>query len=566
MKRNTILAIIALMLFACAGPREDTAGIINSERISATEFINTYRSFTANFQLENQRMPVNEEKLDIYKETWNYLTRKVVLQQSFKHYKIQVSEQEVLDTLLSNIPPFILNNPTLMINGKFSHDLYNQSLRYDSPLNMSAIRKSYLESYVPAQKLKEKMIDEDLANKKKSGRIAEIAVSKADFDLVIFDPLAMEPILTDSEIEAYYQRDLKRFAMDPIYSIKYLSLPVTPRDEDKSFTAAIADSIFNQLSSGKSFETVIQERQEQLPGLSLLDPGFVLIENIDPRILPILEILPDNKYSNPLAIGQGYAIYQKLQRSKSMLSYRALQIPPILSPNTINAQYSHALAALNLARELGMETTADELGLTLDIKDNLSVKDLWYGDKVVVENVISKLMNHKKGDYLDPIYSTITGNWLVIQLTENQVNRVYPLEKVKHIIVPELTEMRQQSMARQKAENWLKENPDLRVVSGRDRVQQYQKSGIDSQYAGKSLKLVYLRAIDRHLSKKKPEVDSIGDLSVILIPRQYYPANGVSPDRDSLRDLYTKQKDPNWFEKWLHNQINKANIRVFVNP
>jgi hypothetical protein len=566
MIRNIFFAIILVALFACSGPRGNSAGIINSERISKTEFINTYRSYTANFQLQNQRMPTTEEKVDVYKDSWNYLTRKVVLQQHFKRHQISASEQEVIDTLLTNIPPFLLNNPALMINGKFSHDLYNQSVRYDSPLNMSAIRNSYRESYVPVQKLKEKMIDEDLSSKKKSGRIADIVVSKADFELVVFDPLAMEPMLSDSEIEAFYQRNLQRFAMDPIYSLEYLSLPVKPRDEDRIYTEAVTDSIYRQVLAGKSFETVIEEKQEQVPGINLLDPGFVLIENIDEDILETLEIMDNNKYSSPIALGHGFAIFQKLQRTKSMLSYRALQIPPILSPNTINSHHSQAVGALNLARDLGAKTAADELELELTRKDTLSVNDLWYSDKLVVDKVISELMNHKKGDFLEPVYSTITGNWLVIRLTENQVNRVYPLENVRHIIVPELMAMRQRSMALQKAESWLMENPDLETDILRDRVQHYHKSGIESQYAGKSLELIYLRAIDRHLQNKSPVVDTLGDLQVILIPRAYYKNKAETADRETLRKLYVQQLPRTWFEDWLNTQINKARIQVFVSP
>jgi hypothetical protein len=126
--------------------------------------------------------------------------------------------------------------------------------------------------------------------------------------------------------------------------------------------------------------------------------------------------------------------------------------------------------------------------------------------------------------------------------------------------------MRQRSMALQKAESWLMENPDLETDILRDRVQHYHKSGIESQYAGKSLELIYLRAIDRHLQNKSPVVDTLGDLQVILIPRAYYKNKAETADRETLRKLYVQQLPRTWFEDWLNTQINKARIQVFVSP
>lgn len=566
MKRYTLIALALLSLFACAGPRGDSAGIINSERISYPDFIRSYQGHTANFQQANQRLPNADEKKVIFQNTWKNISTHVILKDYFKRYQITVSEQEVIDSLMANIPAIIRDNPVFNVNGKFDKDLYYQSIRYDSPVNMSGIRRNYYEYYVPVQKLKDKLINEDLRNNKKIGKIAEIAVSKADFDLVVFDPISMEPIISDSEIEAYYKLNLDRFAMDPKYSVEYLSLPVIPAESDFIYTKAVTDSIFEQIMSGKRLETVVQERRAQLPGITLSEPGFVRIENIDPNTLPVLEALPDNAHSRPIPVGSGFAIYQKLQRTKSMLSYRALQIPPIISPATIKAQHSNALGAQSLAEKLGIGMAAEELDLELIKLSELTVNDLWYADKLIVEQVNGQLLERKKGDFLSPLYSTLTGSWLVIRLSENMVQRVYPLSEVRQVILPEILEKRRLHLAEQKAREWLADYPTNTSASNSSNVYRFNRSGIDSQFAGMALDLVYLEAIQRHQQKKAPKVHKIGNLHVIMIPNAYYPQKGQRPDLQTLKQLYVRQLDPQWFESWIQDKRNKARVHIFVSP
>lgn len=566
MTRNISILVILFSLFSCAGPRRDSAGIINSQRISQADFIRSLQGHTANFQLEKKRMPNADEKVALFNETWKNIATHVILKEQFKRHHIEVTPQEVIDSLMTNIPGYYRNSASLQVNGTFDPELYYQSVRYDSPVNMANVRRNYYEYYVPVQKLKASLIEDDLRDKRKINTIAEISTSKADFDLVIFDPSQMEPIVSESEIEAYYQRNLERFAMDPYYSLEYISIPVNANQNDFLFTKAVTDSIYEQIVAGKSLETVQMERSEQLPGIKLLEPGFVRVDNIDEEALAVLEPLPDNSHSRPIAIGGGYHIYQKLQRTKSMMSYRVLQIPPIISQNSINNQYENALSTIGLARTIGTDEAAAELDLELHKHRNLSVTDLWYSDKLVVDRVNAQLMDFKRGDFLNPVYSPITGSWLVIKLTENTVNRVYPLAEVREQIIPEITQNRQKTMAEQNARNWLRDNPQLRVVPGRDLYLSYDNAGIDSQYQGNSLEMVYLNAMRRYINKQAPVVQSLGNVQVIMLPRAYYPQKNQKADPRLLKKLYTRQLPPDWFDSWMQEQHKKARIQIFVKP
>lgn len=568
MKRILFLIAISIIISSCSGPRGDSAGIINGERILYPDFVRSYQGHTANFQARAGRAPNSDEKTALFNSTWEDITKHIILKEQFQRHNIRVTPQEAIDSLLVTIPVYLKGNAALMIDGKFNQDLYYQSVRYDSPVNMSPVRRNYYEYYVPIQKLKQKLIDEELSKSKAARRLSEIVVSKADFDLLIFDPARMNPVVSDTEIQAFYQKNLERFALEPIYGVSYISLPVNPAEADREFTVAITDSIYAELGQGKSFETVISERQERLPDLRIVNPGFVRVENVDSDLLSALDYLPDDGYSKPTAVGRGYTIYQKLQRTKSMINYRALQIPPILVSATINAQYNQAEGTLNLAREIGIQDAAHELDLPVVSRSNISVSDLWHKDLAIIQQVNSQLMTHKKGDFLKPLYSTLTGSWIVLQLTENQVNRVSPLSDVKYIILPELIDSRRLLLAEQKAHEWLSQNPSLKTNKDSEQylLKQYDKGGIHSEYAGQSLDLAYLKALQRYLNKEKPRPISLGDYQIIIIPRNYYPAKRAKADPQVLKDLYIRQLKPDWFDFWMQERLAKANVQIYVKP
>jgi len=89
-----------------------------------------------------------------------------------------------------------------------------------------------------------------------------------------------------------------------------------------------------------------------------------------------LEPLVDNQYSKPIPDPRGYTIYQKLQRTKSMLSYRSLSIPIIVTQASINNQYSQATGAVNLAKSIGMEAAARELESSLISHNRITINEI----------------------------------------------------------------------------------------------------------------------------------------------------------------------------------------------
>ncbi|MFA7543366.1 MAG: peptidyl-prolyl cis-trans isomerase, partial [Candidatus Cloacimonadaceae bacterium] len=463
MKKSILYLLFIVLLASCGGPRGDSAGIINGKKIANSEFIRAYQTRTIDYRSIYKHAPDAEEKLQIFENTWLDIAQHVILMDYFKKYQIHSNEKEVLDSLSANIPLVFLESNLFKVNGVFDMDMYLSSVHNDNPINMADTRKQYLDYYIPIQKLKPYIIDNELLDSKKRKELAEAINSKADFELLVFDPTQLKLSISESELRNYYQKNMERYALPAVYELEYIKLPIQMQEYDLQYSRAVADSIYQELSYGRNLDALYQEKRTHLAGLTLSEAEFVPENMINEELLGILDLLPDNKTSRLIPYENGYIIYQKMQRTKSMIRYRHLQIPPLISPATVEGHYEAALGAMELAKSLGMRKAAQELDSPLEKTATLSLGDNWYPDELIRKSVESKLPGTKKGDYLSPIYSPATCSWVIIYLTDNKVNKAQAFSQVKQEIEEQLFSERKQELARQKAQNWLLRNPDYKT-------------------------------------------------------------------------------------------------------
>ncbi|MDD3535694.1 MAG: peptidylprolyl isomerase [Candidatus Cloacimonetes bacterium] len=568
MKKSILYLLFIVLLASCGGPRGDSAGIINGKKIANSEFIRAYQTRTIDYRSIYKHAPDAEEKLQIFENTWLDIAQHVILMDYFKKYQIHSNEKEVLDSLSANIPLVFRESNLFKVNGVFDMDMYLSSVHNDSPFNMADTRKQYLDYYIPIQKLKPYIIDNELLDSKKRKELAEAINSKADFELVVFDPTQLKLSISESELRNYYQKNMERYALPAVYELEYIKLPIQMQEYDLQYSRAVADSIYQELSYGRNLDALYQEKRTHLAGLTLSEAEFVPENMISEELLGILDLLPDNKTSRLIPYENGYIIYQKMQRTKSMIRYRHLQIPPLISPATVEGHYEAALGAMELAKSLGMRKAAQELDSPLEKTATLSLGDNWYPDELIRKSVESKLPGTKKGDYLSPIYSPATCSWVIVYLTDNKVNKAQAFSQVKQEIEEQLFSERKQELARQKAQNWLLRNPDYKTDkdSPEYELMQYQNIGSEALYKGEKLDRIYLNAMLAKKAGKSLFIQSLGEASVILIPKKIYPPAKNKIAITELREYFLRSQPVNWFELWLNGKVREAKIEIYTKP
>ena len=182
------------------------------------------------------------------------------------------------------------------------------------------------------------------------------------------------------------------------------------------------------------------------------------------------------------------------------------------------------------------------------------------------ERVGALLLTKKRGTFLEPLYSSQTASWVIIQLSENQVNRVWPLSEVREQIVQSISESKKTEYAFQTADEWLNSNPGYTVdpLSNIYTHVRYSDANIDAMWQNKSLKLPYLDAIMRFSNKQKPDIMMIDSYPIVLIPRSVTYNPKYKHDANLIHNLFELTLDPDWFDVWLQDKINKAKVQIYV--
>ncbi|MDP3115133.1 MAG: peptidylprolyl isomerase [Candidatus Cloacimonadaceae bacterium] len=563
-----LLIILMALLTACSVNQGRLAGKVNGTPIPYDEFIAANRGHYENFWMLNNRAPGIDEKQEIMRQTWRNITKHVILKDNFKKYGIRVSPQEMIDTLKTNIPPYLKTSPRFMVNGVFDYNIYLQSLLYDTPENLLPVRKHYFDYLIPILKLKNELIDRKMLTKKESKRITQVLAGKADIDWVIVDATNIQPIISESEITQYYQKNLDQYRMDESFALAYILLPVRPSAEDMIYAAAVTDSIFTELRSGEPAQSVIARHKVHYPGIILKNSGFLRNADLDPKLYAMFSAMKESDYSPPVEDSGSFTIYHLEQLTKSMTSFNTITI--VASPLAASVKRSRSAAErlYQLAQTVGMENAANEMSLSYVPIKNLNPESVWIGDSAILETIFKELHDKKRGHIFTPIYSNQLFAWVVVQMTDNQLNRVRPLSSVQNDIVAVLRQSKSIEIAKVTASEWLR-NQTAGIINlaalPHSSKESVPSMSFTTPLGDIKVGMIYYDAIRRYLDKSATQVYVAGTTILIPFVKNHRIDKNAVVSPVQLRETYKRTLNEDWFDLWVEDQIRCANVSIFVN-
>lgn len=568
MNRLMIALMLAtlLLISACATNNVDLAGRVNGTPIPLDEFVASNRAHFETFWIQNNRAPGIDERQEINRVTWRNITKHVILKQNFAKYNIRVTPLEVLDTLRTNIPAYIRTSPLFTVNGRFDANSYYQSLQFDKPENMAPLRRQYFEYYVPIAKLKDALIDKQLLTSKEKNTIAGVIGGKADIDWIVIDTDIMDVSVTDSEINAYYEKNRSRWVLTPQYSIAYTLLPVKAGVADRSAALAVADSLHAMLSKSADPESVISSFRAQHPYLVVKDSGFIRNADLDQKLYSIFALMSEGQFSAPIANDNEVAVYRLEQLTKSMTRFTSYMVPFVPQNTTIEQSRAKAIQVSNLAASIGLSAAADEMDLEVFTHTNLSPDSKWIDDAAISTKISEQLRTVKSQHVFEPIYYPARSAWLIAQLTDNRIDRVLPLSTVRSEIVTAITQDKRKDFAQLNVNKWLQNpKPTADNLQGLPQaiLVKAPDSGMNTPVMGNAVGDIYYQAIRAHIAKQSPKAYQAGNLLLIPLVSRHYPGNAKSVPVANVRARFVQDLGPDWFDKWMEGQIRQATVRIY---
>lgn len=560
-----LLILISVLMAACVTKTANMAGKVNGTAIPNNEYMAEFRNRWDAFSIQNNRPPNSDEKSLLVTQTWQNITKDVILRQHFKKYSITATMQEAIDSLKARPPAYILTSPLFMVDGRFDSASYYQSLDYDRPENLTMLKRQYQAYYVPIAKLKNMLIEKEMLSASDKALINKIVTGTADIDWVVIDSNELDAVVTDSEVQEYYQANQTRWILEPRFSLGYVSLPVNPSGVDNQFAKALIDSLASNSSDPKNMEGFLTKH----PSIHTKDSGYVFLMDLDPQIKMMLSSLSEGQFSSPYSSSGEWRVIQMVQMTKSMVIYITYSVPVQASLGTAAAMLAKANMLKDMVRQLGYKQAAGEMDLSHQEHIDLTPDTKWIDDTAIMSQVNDMLSTVQGGYVFEPIYYPARSAWIVIQLTDNQNKRYRSISDMKPEIVAELRVVRQNEIAMRNAMDWLKDTPrsitDSKSLPG-SRIVSSKNVGIGSAIESIPIKDIYFDAMNRHFTKQSIQAYSAGSLVLIPFVQSFAPSNQTSVSRETLRYFYAFSLGKDWFNNWMNTQVKNASVRIYTTP
>ena len=391
MKRNLLLLLISLILMSCSIHPKNVVGEVAGRQIPSNYYFNVFRQKMAEFEINSGRKPNKFERKKIEDVAWKQITETMVYQKLYSDNKLSVSNDEIEDYLINNIPKFLKGNAKLRWHNKFSESLYSSSVKTNSPLDLSKLKKDVY-YVIMNKKLKDKVLRNFKPTENEIKQEMEKYQIEGDLNIYQFDSSDFNLNVVPDEIKQYYLENINDFKTKAFVDLEYVTFPVKLGENDFSQTKSIADSLFTEFKKGVSFSLVINQKSDLYFGE---EKPFTYVDSLNSVLKKQLSKLSEKQFSKPFLYKNSYYLLDLERRTKNMVKYMVLEIPVKPTDNTLQAVKNKVLDFKELSDEIGFDKAAVETSHTLIntgkiYLKNPNIKGLGRSDSIILKALKSQ--------------------------------------------------------------------------------------------------------------------------------------------------------------------------------
>ncbi len=580
LSRLTLFCLVSIVLLAgCSSnfmqtvvgtndtkTRSDYAGKINDHNVTEDDFVRSYMGHYEGYSLRINRKPSDEEKRQIYDQTWEDIVKHFVLVDLFDKYNITSTMPEVLDTLLTNVPTLMKNSPLFNMDGEFDYTLYEKCLRESDPIDLGWLKMDYLRYKIPLQKLKQlsyraqDMSTEELEN------VYEYYYSTVDAKIIYMNPEDTRTVVINAEIDDYYNKNIREYFIPASCDITYMKFPVLPTDEDKENARYVADSLFTELNNGAVFSHLATQYSMHNSRKNDGSLGFIKLADLPTNVVNAVKRTPISSFTKPLLNDGEWSIYQVEDKTKTMVKLRLIRIKPVAGEKAYAMIDEKMKNVTQLAKTIGLAGAAAEYNMTVERVNGLTEENDVIPSLGKSTTLVSELIRKPAGTVIDPIKHHNEKAFILIEVTEAKASSYVPVETVKKEIEAELLVEKKLRLTVDNAKRLIDSFKGDKLF----------ETAMQSGYEIIDLpKLTYESSV--HGINSSNLIDDIINLRsaktatqpVVLEDGVYigYAKSIQRPDKKNLhvvkRELFQKlsqEESDKFFDSWLTSKINEAKV------
>lgn len=552
-------------------------GEINGHEISKDEFDRAVQIAYENEQVRTGQDLSEEQVKELRSRVWEDLVRRIILSKEIERLNIKVTNEDVVNYIVNNPPPAVMQNENFQTNGRFDRSKYLNALMAPENRENLIYQEQLLKSELPYLKLEqlimssvmvtEEEIRDEFMRQNMKAKIEYLAIPLAAFR-------DRQVPVSEEEARDYYQSHKEEFKVEEQRQLSYVLFPTIPTAEDSADVLRRAESIKREAQEGKDFKELADLYSEDPSVVNNHgDLGYFERRTMVKEFSDAAFSAKPGEIVGPVKTQFGVHIIKVFDRKKEKgkekvhAAHILLKFEP--SRYTLDNAYESAYNFSEQARENGFTVTADELNYEIKKTPEFTFNKI--GNIPALGRSEAALMwafDAEKGDISDVFQFPI--GYAVLEVTEIKPAGYKPFEEVKDICKSKVRLEKQKDIARQFAEQWrdeVKNTGDFKAVAAMDTSHLMVVDSTDEFSMN-----VFVPKIG-----KAPQVVAaafslpIGEISDLLeadrgfyyirvLKRTEFDEEQYAQKRKEIRTRLLQQKQRNAFSEWYNRLKEKSNI------
>lgn len=570
MKKGILWITFVLLMFGCTTvemetPTDDSkwAGEVNGRKIERRFFTETFLHYHYDLTKGNKSyQPTEQELQKLEEKTWDYLIRNAIVENFKEKNRITCNDDEVIDSLLTNPPAVLVNSGRFDTNGSFDRNKYAESIKTNSPVDTRLARNTIKTELIFNKisqelsrnvKITEDDVEDYFNHEYSKSSIYLLSMYKDDIDVNV----------NEEEAKINYQRDKNKYYYKPSLSIKYMKMPVRPLDNELINAKNTMDSLYFQLKNSLDFDRAVREFSSNLRSYPGGKMPFISMESVPKIIKDKVTNAKIGEVITPVVKNNVYYIYKILDKTKSLVKLQELKYPVPISRSTILERREEMLAMKELIKSIGIEKTAYEYGCELGIADSLNNTRSYVDGLGDVSDLLNDATDKYEGYIYSPIYDKNDRNIVIIQISENRLNKKKPFNLVKDEIKNTIKRNKQKKLASMTMKSYINDILDepnklydrVTVIPYKNVTKNSNIEGLDSKFNEAVLAL----------SDKGDHTECFSDTEKyyigVLFDREKGDANYLKANYFIIENEYRKDRLSNYFSIWLEDEVKNAKVK-----
>ncbi len=553
------------------------AVVINGKKISLEEYDAAFQN-AINMQMSNNENAVlgEDEILDLHEKVLDEYKTRMILEKAIKDRDIEITDDEVAESILNNPSSMIRQSEIFMTDGRFDMAKYQQiikdgALPSGEPLDLSGLEMLARQN-LPFEKLYEEVkADVEVTDEDVKQEFID-QNRKADIEAIYFNYRDIEDVeVTAEEIEAYYNENKEDYLRDPVRKLDYVKIEMKPSDADEKIVLDRAQDILKRAKAGEDFAELARMYSEGPTGPKGGDLGYFTKDRMVKEFSDAAFSMKVGQVSDLVKSQFGYHIIKVMDKRKNDKGDQEVKASHILfvvnpSADTEDAVYSNAMALYDKAVEAGLDEAAKEMGFEVGHTDEFTRKSSYLNDLGNQKNLVALAFSNDVGTLLEPIEDE-QGNFIVAKVSFEKGKHYQELKDVENRVKSRIERDKKIEMSHENGRKFLEANQPDNYLSAAEaaggEIIEENEVNIKKRIKQIGLDEDFNRAIQETEEGAWTKLIEGKRGAYIAKVTKVYPANmeDFENDKDVLREALIEEKGADYYTEWLDEKKSKLRVK-----